>query len=161
MHSTSTCIELVTAAAGDTLTATAAVGSVSRGIAIGSEPQLQVFIDYTPHADNVGNAAVYANIELIYSEQAPDYEDVSGGSGTRTWKSYVVEEALSVGSGLFISEFLIKQWRVHADNTDSKDRDPTFSVPLAAKMVNLKIWETGMGTKFGAIIGKIGHQPLA
>jgi hypothetical protein len=158
---TSTCIELVTATAGDTLTATATLASVSRGIAIGSEPQLQIFIDYVPHAGMLGNHAVYANVELVYSEQAPDFEDVSGGSGTRTWKTYTVEEALSVGSGLFISELLTKQWRIFADNTANKNLTPTFSVPLAAKMVNLKIWEVGMGTSFGALIGKIGHQPLA
>lgn len=154
----STTIELLTAATGDTLTATLTNGSVTNGVRVDSESQFQVFIDYTPHASKVGDASVYAEWELLYTEQAADYADVSGGSGTITWKTYTEETTLAETATIRTSGFLIKRWRAYADDTDAKDRDPTFSVPLGVKRVNIKMMEVGMGTSFGKLIAKVGHQ---
>ena len=153
-------IELLTTDAGDTLTASFAETSVTIGVRMESESQMQFEIDYTPHAANVGSATTYAEWELLYTKQHGDPVTVAGASESLTWKSYTVEVDLSVGSGVFVSEFLIKRWRAYANDTDGKDRDPTFSVPLGFRRVKLSVREVGAGSSFGTFRAAVGRQRI-
>lgn len=152
-------IQLLTADAGDTLTATFTDTSKAP-ISVESESQLQFDIDYTPHADNVGVATCYAEWELLYSRTPSLPVNPAGDPATQAFKSYVVENDVSVGSGVFVSEFLIKRWRAYADDTDGKDRDPTFSVPLGSRAIKLSIREVGASTKFGTFRAALGRQKI-
>lgn len=153
-------IELLTAASGDTLTDTFASTSIANGVRMESESQLQFDIDYTPHASNVGNVAVYAEWELLYTKQNGAPQTIAAAPETLAWKSYTVEYDISVGSGAFVSGFLVKRWRITADQTDAKDRDPTFSVPLGFRRVKLLVREVGMGVNFGTFRAAVGRQRI-
>lgn len=156
-------IELLTTDAGDTLTDEFTSTSIANGVRVESESQLQFEIDYTPHEDNVGNAAVYAEWELLYTSQNGAPQTIAAAPETLAWKSYVVESDLAVtpgAGGVFISEFLIKRWRAYADDTNGKDRDPCFSVPLGFRRVKLSVKEVGMGTSFGTFRAAVGRQRI-
>ncbi len=161
----STSIELLTASAGDTLTAAFVESSVTKGVRIDSHSQLQFFLDYTPHASNTTNAT-YAEVEVLYTEQAADFADESGGSGSFTWKSYTVEETTveedpTTGAGaVSVSEFRVKKWRVRANDTTKKDRSPTFSIFLGCKRVKLNLIEVGASPNFGTLKASVGHQDV-
>ena len=155
----STSIELLTASAGDTLTASLARVSVAAGLRVDSHSQFQVFAQYSPHAAN-GTSATYCDIEVQYTEQPSDTADVSGGSGTVTWKTYTVESAIASAAAYYTTEFLIRSWRIFANDTVNKDRWPTFSVPLGAKRISALIVEQGAGGNFGTLVLKVGHQAI-
>lgn len=156
-------IELLTAAAGDTLTASFVGTSKADGIRMESESQMQFDIDYTPHASNVGNAGCYAEWELLYTKQNGAPSNIAGEPETLAWKSYVVESDVAVtpgAGGTFTSEFLIKRWRAYADDTDAKDRDPCFSVPLGFRRVKLLVREVGASSNFGTFRASVGRQRI-
>ncbi|MBX4215408.1 hypothetical protein KW797_00435 [Candidatus Parcubacteria bacterium] len=160
--SSTTTIELLTASAGDTLTAAFVKcgGASSKGIRVDCESQLQFFVDYVPDVSNA-TSATYAEWELIYTEQPADTADTSGGSATITWKSYVEEVTdPATAEPLKISSFWIKRWRAYANDTVNKDASPTFSVPFGVKRVNLQVKEVGMGSSFGTFTAKVGHQRI-
>lgn len=153
-------VDWLTPIAGQTLTASYVKcgGASAIGARVNSHSQLQFDCKYTPHANNT-TSATYAEWELIYTTEAADLADVSGGSGSFTWKSYVTEIAdPAASSTLDISAFRIKTWRAYADDTANKDRAPTFAVPIGATRVNLQVKEVGMGTDFGTFFAKVAHQ---
>jgi hypothetical protein len=152
--------QLLTAAAGDELTASFASTSVLNGVRTEHGSQLQFDVDYTPHASNLASATCYAEWELLYTKQNGAPADALGAPESLTWKSYVVESDVAVGSGVFASEFFIKRWRAYANDTDGADRDPTFSVPIGFRRVKLQVREVGAGGNFGTFKAAVGHQPI-
>ncbi len=128
----------------------------SKHVRIDSRSQLHFFADYNPHAANVGNSAVECEVQVLYSTQPGDTDQLSGDSGSFTWKGYVEEVDQGDGS----SKFEVRTWRITADATENFDRDPCFSRPLASKVVKCRAREVGAGGSHGTVSISVAAQPI-